>query len=325
MSLSPVVLDRGPLNITYAPSGADIVHAARLGLNLGRGMRASAMNALCGRLLIPAGGFTGQARLFVKGDLRLGGLLALMAHQTAAKAIAFNLARVVRYTDAHVWLALVTAAREQASALTATSNQLIDSWHEGGLDFLWKTRAELGLPSAITSRWEPVPSFVSPETHHAVFPAYIPARDQTVVYAAQISSSYQLSFKARIERELGPRSDDALGGLSRAARLVWQAYAFLAPGGPAVRSGAAAAPATRPRLRDADGARLLAGVGARRDATGRPRKGAHRSGAERHRVDPQRQDTRRRGAVPGRSVRGGARAVARARRLRFALLSAPPG
>jgi len=231
MSLSPLMLDGGPLNISYAPSGADIVHVARLGLDLGRGPRAAVMNALGARLLIPAGGFTGQARLFVKGDLRLVGLLALMAHDAAAKAIAFNLARVVRFTDSHVLLALVTAAREHTSALTATSDQLIDSWHEGGLDFLWKTKGRLGLPSAITSHWQAVPHFVSPETHHAVYPAYIPARDQTVVYAAQISSSYQLGFRARIEAELGARGDGVLASLSRAARLIWQAYAFLAPGG----------------------------------------------------------------------------------------------
>jgi len=204
---------------------------ARLGLAMGRGLRASVMNAIGARLLMPGGGFTGHARLFVKGDLRLLGLLALMAHEAAAKAIAFNLARVVRYTDAHVLLALVTAAREQASALTATSDRLIDSWHEGGLDFLWKTKTRLGLPPSLTSRWEAVPRFVSPETHRMVYPAYIPARDQTVVYAAQISSSYQLSFKARVEAELGARSASTLANLPRAARLVWQAYAFLAPGG----------------------------------------------------------------------------------------------
>jgi len=231
MSLSPVLLERGPLNVRCAPSGADVVHLARLGLKMGRGSRAAVMNAITARLLMPTGGFTGQARLFVKGDLRLLGLLALMAHETAAKAIAFNLARVVRYTDTHVLLALVTAAREHTSALTATSDRLIDSWHEGGLDFLWKTKAHLGLPSSITSHWEPVPRFVSPETQHAVYPAYIPARDQTVVYAAQIGSSYQLGFKARVDAELGARSAGMLASMSRASRLMWQAYAFLAPGG----------------------------------------------------------------------------------------------
>jgi len=230
MSPSPVP-DRGPLNVTCAPSGADVVHLARLGLRMGRGARAAVMNMIAARLLMPPGGFTGQARLFVKGDLRLLGLLALMAHETAAKAVAFNLARVVRYTDAHVLLALVTAAREHTSALTATSDRLIDSWHEGGLDFLWKTRASLGLPSSLTGRWEPVPHFVSPETEHPVYPAYIPARDQTVVYAAQIGSSYQLGFKARVDAELGARSAETLARMSRAARLAWQAYAFLAPGG----------------------------------------------------------------------------------------------
>jgi len=231
MSLSPVLPERGPLNVTGAPSGADVVHLARLGLRMGRGSRAAVMNSIAARLLMPPGGFAGQARLFVKGDLRLLGLLALMAHETAAKAIAFNLARVVRYTDAHVLLALVTAAREHTSALTATGDRLIDSWHEGGLDFLWKTKTSLGLPSALTDHWQPVPHFVSPETQHPVYPAYIPARDQTVVYAAQIGSSYQLSFKARVEAELGARSAETLARMSRASRLAWQAYAFLAPGG----------------------------------------------------------------------------------------------
>jgi hypothetical protein len=108
---------------------------------------------------------------------------------------------------------------------------MIDSWREGGMDFLWKNKDQLGLPKAITGSWAPVPKFKSPETHHMVYPAYIPARDQTVVYAAQISSSYQRHFKTHLRTELGTDADVVLKGSSRVARLIWQAYAFLAPGG----------------------------------------------------------------------------------------------
>lgn len=64
-----------------------------------------------------------------------------------------------------------------------------------------------------------------------MYPAYIPARDQTVVYGAQIAASFQRSFKPHLRKELGSDPDVALAASSRIARLIWQAYAFLAPGG----------------------------------------------------------------------------------------------
>jgi hypothetical protein len=224
-------LDRGPIHLGSPPTEKELREVGRFGVAIGRTGRASLMNAIGTRLLIPPGGFTGQSRLFVKGDIRLEGVLALISHDAAAKSIAANLARAARNTDTNFFLTFVTAAREHASALTATGGKMVDSWREGGMDFLWKNKDQLGLPKAVTGGWAPVPKFRSPETHHIVEPAYIPARDQTVVYAAQISSSFQRHFKARLQHELGADASIALATSSRVARLVWQAYAFLAPGG----------------------------------------------------------------------------------------------
>jgi len=224
-------LERGPIRSGTPPSEDEVRGMGVFGLEMGRTSRAAIMNDIGAALLIPTGGFGGQSRLFVKGDIRLVGLLALMTRESAAKSIAANLSRAGQNTSTNVLLTLVTASREHASALTATSDRLIDSWDEGGLDFLWKTKDQLGLPKSITGKWSPVPKFKSPETHSWVYPAYIPARDQTVVYGAQIAASFQRSFKPHLGKELGSDPDVALAASSRVARLIWQAYAFLAPGG----------------------------------------------------------------------------------------------
>ena len=59
----------------------------------------------------------------------------------------------------------------------------------------------------------------------------IPARDQVLVYAAQLGASFQLNFKRNVASELGAHADIALARTSRIGLLVWQAYVFLAPGG----------------------------------------------------------------------------------------------
>jgi hypothetical protein len=170
-----------------------------------------------------------------------------MSREPAAKSIAANLKRAGRHSETNALLTFVTTGREHASALTATSDKLIDSWREGGMDFLWKTKDQLGLPESITGSWTPVPRFKSPETHHMVYPAYIPARDQTVVYAVQISSSHQVHFKAHPRTELGADADGILAGSSRVARLIWQDMRSWRPAGatsirssPSVRSSARA-------------------------------------------------------------------------------------
>jgi hypothetical protein len=226
------VLEEGPLNLGRPPTASDLVGMAKLGLGMGKAGRISAINAIGSRLRIPRGGWpSAQARLFEKGDIRLVGVLALVAHPTAASHVASNLARASRFSDTNILLTLVTAAREHASSLTATTAVMIDSWREGGLDYLWDTKDKLGLPKSITGTWKRVEPFVSGENNREVHPAYIPARDQTVVYGAQISSSFQRNFKRRLADDLGSEASMTLTRASRVARLIWKAYSFLAPGG----------------------------------------------------------------------------------------------
>jgi hypothetical protein len=52
-----------------------------------------------------------------------------------------------------------------------------------------------------------------------------------LAYAAQTQSSYN-GFEKYVRKQLGDAAGEAaLAGLSDDARLVWQAFAFLAPGG----------------------------------------------------------------------------------------------
>jgi hypothetical protein len=229
--LSLAELNTGPVGSTTAPSESELRNMGTLGLGMGRAARASLMNQIAMSLGAPPGGFHGQARLFERGDLRLVGLLALMSRPEAALNVARNLRRARQYTDANLMLTFVTAGRERASAVTAVGDKLIDSWHEGGIDFLWKTKDQLGLPRSLTAAWGPVPRFKSPETHHLVYPAYIPARDQTLVYAAQLNSSYLRLMSGPLRDEFGMDAANVAARAPRVARLVWQAYAFLAPGG----------------------------------------------------------------------------------------------
>jgi hypothetical protein len=76
-----------------------------------------------------------------------------------------------------------------------------------------------------------VERFVNPESMREVHPAKIPSYDQMVVYAAQIAASFRSNFRASLTAALGRQAESALQRASRAALIVWQAYAFLAPGG----------------------------------------------------------------------------------------------
>lgn len=64
-----------------------------------------------------------------------------------------------------------------------------------------------------------------------VYPEQIPAHDQMLAYAAQISASFRNNFEQNLRNEFGDQAQAALLDASRPALLIWQAYAFLAPGG----------------------------------------------------------------------------------------------
>jgi hypothetical protein len=213
------------------PSAKEVFAMGVLGLDLRRAGRAALMNQIAVALEIPAGGWQGQAKLFDGPDIRLRAMLAKMAHERTAKLIAGNLNRAGRYAHVNIVLALATAAREHHQALTATGDRLIDSYHEGGLDYLWDEKKKLGLPHAVTRTWQPVVPFVNPESIHEVHPARIPAHDQMLVYAAQIGASFRVNFKHNLTDQFGARAELVLARTSRVGLLVWQAYAFLAPGG----------------------------------------------------------------------------------------------
>ena len=158
-------------------------------------------------------------------------MLRRLAHANLAKAVSQNLDRVTRFVSADVMLTLVVAARENANSIGAVSMQRIDTWHEGGLDFLYKEKDKLGLPASITNTWQKVTPFVSQETHRMVYTAEIPARDQVIAYAAQLNASMHNTFNRHRQWAKGKYIVPASG--SRVAMLFWKAYAFLAPGGPA--------------------------------------------------------------------------------------------
>lgn len=214
-----------------APTAREVQAMGAIGGRLGKGGRATLMNQIGLVLGIPAGGWHNQPKLFEHGDLRLSGLLHVMSDGHNAKFVADNLGRVARFTRANSMMALVIAAREHHTAVTAHSTKPINTYDDGGLDFLGKQKDQLGLPRAVTKHWNPLDRFENLETHNFVYPAEIPARDQMVAYAAQEATSVQNNFMQNLRSEFGGDADAALTAASRGALLVWQAYAFLAPGG----------------------------------------------------------------------------------------------
>jgi hypothetical protein len=227
------------LNFTgdSAPSGPPVLSANEvqamgvLGLDVGRAGRVALMDQIGATLAIPHGGWHGQARLFDGPDLRVRWLLGRLANPRQAKLVAANLARAGRYVHVNLMLATVSAARESDRSLTATGADMVETFNQGGLDYLWKQKNELGLPRTVTQTWQKGLIGVSPESHHTVYPAKIPAHDQLLAYAAQMAASFRLNFEANVRKELGDEAQSALASASRTALLVWQAYAFLAPGG----------------------------------------------------------------------------------------------
>lgn len=213
------------------PTAREVQAMGAIGLSLGKGGRTTLMNQIGSVLGIPAGGWHNQPRLFEHGDVRVLGLLHLMSDERKATFVAGNLDRAGRFTHANVMMTLVIAAREHHTAVTAHSSRPINTYDEGGLDFLGKQKDSLGLPRSVTAHWKPLDRFANLETNDYVYPAKIPARDQMIAYAAQEAASFRNNFMQSLRTEFGDDADAALTSASRGALLVWQSYAFLAPGG----------------------------------------------------------------------------------------------
>ena len=213
------------------PSAREIEAMGVIGLDAGKSVRATLMNQIGTYLGIPRGGWHGQAKLFEGDDIRLRALLVRFTSEKQAKLIADNLDRAGRYVHVNLILALVSAAREFDRSLSATGTKLVETYHAGGLDYLWENKKRLGLPHSVTKTWKPVEEFTNPETMHPVHPAQIPAHDQLMAYGAQISASFTHNFQSNLNHAFGDQAAPAMARGSRMALLVWQAYAFLAPGG----------------------------------------------------------------------------------------------
>jgi hypothetical protein len=215
-----------------APTAREVKAMGQIAMGIGRGGRTTLMTQICRVLNMPPEGWAaGQSHLFEQGDIRLAALLSTFTKDQVARAAAENLQRASKVTQANIMLAAVTAAREHSGALTAIGRKLINSFHEGGLDFLGDQQNRLGLPESITGAWKPVIPFLNVESMHMVHPAWIPVGDQMVIYAAQVAASYRLSFMRWLHEELSDDASPAVARASRIAILVWQAYTFLAPGG----------------------------------------------------------------------------------------------
>lgn len=214
-----------------APTAREIQAIGAHGSLAGAEHRTALMNQAGHLLGIPPGGWHhGQSRLFERRDVRLVWLLRRFAVRSASERVAANLSRAAQIAGADTMLTVVTAARENGAALTDVSMRTIDTWNEGGLDFLWAEKDRLGLPKSVTGAWRRH-DMISPETGNRVAPAFIPARDQTLAYAAQLRSSYEHQFRRHLSSLLGAQADAALARASRPALLTWKAYSFLAPGG----------------------------------------------------------------------------------------------
>lgn len=203
--------------------------AAQAGLDLQRSGRLALIKEIGKRVGI-AVPYPGPRGLVHRGDVRLVGLLRVLADAGSSEAAAGHLHRVVELVEGvRPLLALTTAARENAGSVTARGSRLIETWHGGGLDYLYRNRNELGLPDAMIREWRWAPSFVSGESGLTVRPARIPERDQLVAYAAQTRHSYD-GFARKVVAQLSD-GERVLAGLTDDARLVWQALAFLGPAG----------------------------------------------------------------------------------------------
>jgi hypothetical protein len=215
-----------------APSQRELMAMGVMGFDLKNSGRVNLMNQIGSFLLIPHGGWSyGQSRLFQNGDVRLRWLLRRLVRAQKARLISDNLVQARRYVDVNPILTLAIAARENDESIAASGYRAIDTYDEGGLDFLWKERKELGLPPSLTRLWKPGIAKPNPETGNWVHPAAIPAKDQVIAYAATINAHFQFHFKHHLEREAGVEAPSILARASRITRMLWMAFSFQATGG----------------------------------------------------------------------------------------------
>ncbi len=208
--------------------------ASQAALDLKALGRRALMEAIAVRFGIPKGGFRNLRNgLYGKNrDVRLIGLIRTLANERQSVAATANLKRASDLVpEVPVSLVLITAAREHDSSVTTRSSRLVNTWYEGGLDFLWQNRNRLGLPSDITKHWRAATPFTSPETGNVVHPGLIPASDEILGYAAQTRLSFS-DFETQMIELLGEANGkEALAALTDEARQVWEALAFVVPRG----------------------------------------------------------------------------------------------
>lgn len=178
-------------------------------------------------------GISGQSRLMQNGDVRVVWLLRQLSRSSTAEAASRNLARAVQFVNAEVMLTLITASRESSSSIAATSDEPVNTFAQGGLDFLGGEYHSLGLPRSVTASWESRARIRNAESGNFIQPANIPAKDQVLAYAAQMNASFDRNFLKFLRAILGAAAGDAVTKTSRAALLVWKAFAFLSPAGKA--------------------------------------------------------------------------------------------
>jgi hypothetical protein len=223
----------GDLHDEDTLSPARIQAAAQAGRDLGKNGRVALMQTIGERFGIPHEGFsTGQSRIYDKDDIRFEQTLRVLSRTVSSRAAAANLKRAMELVpEVDSLLVLTTTAREYHPGLTSRGSEKVDSFRDGGLDFLDDVKNRLGLPKSIVGNWEHIPPYRSDETENLVHPSMIPVRDQILGYAALTRLSFK-NFCTFVKSEEGEaRGQALLDCLSRDARAVWQAYSFLCPVG----------------------------------------------------------------------------------------------
>jgi hypothetical protein len=163
-------------------------------------------------------------------------LIKKLSNKKSSKVVSNKLSQVKNIfpdqTRLNLVLVLITSWREGTSHVTTQKTKLIHTyWDDAGLDFLWKQRNKLGLPSSVLRKWKKRPSFINPETGKRVFPGAIPAKDLVLAYAATNRYKFKI-FEFHVKKILGKKAGNAtLKKLKPDARMFWTAFAFLRPGG----------------------------------------------------------------------------------------------
>ena len=251
-------ISRQELDGRESLSAAELQAAAQVARNLGAAGRLELMSNVSARFGIPEGGYRGNPAkilsrqyLFASGellgtpgekpsDVGLSRLFTITAGDTGSRDTAANLSSAASYVpNIAPSLALSTGFRESNALITQSSGSA-DTFHEGGLDNLFKNKSNLRLPKSVTDKWEitkdyedddPTKGFVNKESGMVIFPAKVPRKDLLVAYAAQTRSSFD-AFQTFVYSKLGAdEGARVIGGLSEDALRVWQSLAFSAPGG----------------------------------------------------------------------------------------------